>query len=225
MCEPSHSIVQFRDEDDDNNPTGPRLDMIGAPIGADSNLWDKMKKKISNWFHFSCPGFGHSETLERMTARMRLKIPQDTKYEAAWWTRSVKLDGRFYGINLNMFDCSSHREQHIEIAKAEALVAATTYANKVSIGNMTLLRQFLEISVRKSERPIAYIEQFTRMLLTKAKDQFSQKIKRLVGDNIKSRIETVIAIMMSFTRKRNLLVSEWSDDGTIWTPKAKIVLG
>jgi hypothetical protein len=206
MCEPMHSIVQFPDRDDDDNPT--KIDHITPPPGSDPSIWEKLKKKISEWYHFSCMGSGHSEALQ-VTAKARVRLPQDSKYEAAWWERKVTLDGYYYGIDFQ---------------KPYALQAATDYANKVSIGNLTLFRQFLEWSLRKSDRPNVYKEAFGLMLNPKGRDEFRKKMRMYIGTQIcQENLESAIKVLLGFTRKRDLLVPEWADDTKLWTPK--IVLG
>src|SRR5436190_15067817 len=138
MCEPNHSIVQYPDQDDGGNPTERTLDLLPKKEGWVS--W--MKKKIKNWFHFSKLGFGHSEATARLSLIGAYHFPVDTKYEAQWWIRKVQRDGAYYG---QAYDS--------EIA----LDCATEYAKLSSIGNLTLLRQFLEVSMRKSTRPESYV--------------------------------------------------------------------
>jgi hypothetical protein len=206
-----HSIVQFPDQDNDGNPTESKLDQINLADG----FWDKLKKKISSWFHFSKLGMGHSMALEHMTARMRQSIPQDTKYEVAWWIRNVKRDGLYYGNFRSEAD--------------EALQAASTYAHKTSIGNLQLLRQFLEMSMRKSMNPFSYMYTFERMLNKQGKELYNLKIRKLFGESINRlfhadiNFDTAIKLMMGFTRKRQLLVPEWADATELWLPKSNLL--
>ena len=201
MCEPSHSIVQFPDEDD-RGPTGGLIDAL-----PQEGFWERMKKRIGNWFHLSKMGRGHSETLGHLTLPGRRLLPPDTKYEAHWWERTVVLDGRFNGI---------------EFDKAWALECANEYAHQVSIGSMHQLRQYLEVSMRKSYRPSSYLTAFTQMLNAKGRDAFQVKIKHLpfihqrafyedyhIQDGF---VDKAIKVMLGFTRKRELLVPEWADD-------------
>lgn len=133
MCEPTHSIVQFPDEDDGGNPTEPRIDALPT-LAQKEGWWTWAKKKIGRFFHLSKLGNGHSETLTLITPLTHSFLPIDTKYEALWWDRTVHLDGTFHGPDFN---------------QSFALECATDYANRVSIGNLTLLRQFIEGSMKK----------------------------------------------------------------------------
>ncbi len=208
MCEPLHSIVQFPDQDDHDNPTGPMIDTI--PPNGDP-LWSKMKAKIKNWFMFSRLGFGHSESMEFLPVRLRERLPLDTKYEVQWWDRVTKLDGKYYGKD---FD------------REDALMAATTYAQRTSIGNLTLLRQFLEVSITKTSRPGAYLEQFVAILNQKGREVYNEKIRRILKAPVtwlsylgsKFQLEVATKLMLGFTRKRSLLVPEWADDAKLWLP-------
>lgn len=134
MCEPNHSIVQYPDQDDRGNPTSTMIDAI--PSNGDG-FFTWAKKKIKSWFHFSKLGKGHSEAMSTLSAWARQRLPEDTKYEAAWWARTVRLDGRYNGGH--------------EFDAAEAFNAAHEYAHRVSLGNMTLLRQFLQGSIQKTD--------------------------------------------------------------------------
>jgi len=209
MCEPNHSIVQYPDKDDDNNPTGPRIDALAPPVGTDGGYWTKLKKKVDSWFHFSYLGLGHSETIGRISTTARWMLPLDTKYEAQWWDRKVKLDGCYNGH---------------EFDKAEALESATVYASKISIGNLHTLRQFLETSMKKSEAPWRYIYNFPMMLTPAGRDLLQDKLRSALHNKTnwitsfqcQDNLDTIIKVMLGFTRKRNLLVPEWSDDGKLW---------
>lgn len=211
MCEPMHSIVQFPDQDDDGNPTGGKIDAI-----PQSGLWSWGKKKIASWFHFSKMGFGHSEAMATLTPTARWVLPPDTKYEVAWWKRQVKIDGGYSGAYHDASD---------------ALEAATEYANRTSIGNLTLLRQFVETSMRKSERPNAYYDNFHSMLTIDGRNQLGSKVRNIVGSSylteniVKSNLDKLVKIMMGFTRKRGLLIPEWADDAKLWkAPTHSIIL-
>jgi hypothetical protein len=214
MCEPHHSIVQFPDKDDNDNPTGPAVEAI--PQQAEGWFaWGR--RKLGEWFHFSKMGFGHSEALGQLCPLARRILPPDTKYEASWWDRTVRRDGPYYGRD---YDAQP------------ALDCAIQYARAVSIGNLALLRQFLDRSLRRSNRPWVYIDPFTRLLNLEGCNAFTRKLKRLLGitslsalthmlgsvaDN-KDRLDTVIKVMLGFTRRRNWLVPEWADDRALWLP-------
>jgi len=142
MCEPTHSIVQFPNNDDQGNSTEPR---VRSKLGKIAE-WGK---KIRDWFHFSTMGAGHSANLELVGAQ-EILLPSSTQYEALWWNRTVHIDGRYRGK---------------EFDKEIAGNAAHSYAKEVSIGNLTKLRMFLETSMRKSERPGMYINAFLTQML------------------------------------------------------------
>lgn len=204
MCEPSHSIVQYPDKDDDDNPTAGVIDAIPAPQEMPSSMWAKFRKKVGEWFHFSFMGHGHSESIGRMSPFARRLLPQDTKYETAWWERRVRLDGTYHGPKWN---------------QQPALEAATEYANRVCIGNMTSIRQFLELSMRHSERPYLYLERFYQMLTHQGRNSLYKRIKRLgeTGDEYEIKnLDLVIKLVLGYTRKRGLLVPEWADHGVLW---------
>lgn len=199
MCEPTHSIVQYPDQDSGGNPTDSIIKAI--PIETkDGGVWQWLRKKIGSWFHFSKLGNGHSEAIGKLTPFARRLLPDDTKYEALWWNRTVKLDGRFYGE---------------EFDKDAALQATQTYAEGVSIGSLTSLRRFLEVSMLKSERAYRYVEAFVQMLNKKGADAFNKLLKRYCFNVVDHR---VIKFVLGFTRKRELLVPEWADDTKLWLP-------
>lgn len=203
MCEPTHSIVQYPD----HNDSGDRTDSVIEAIPfdrKDGGVWQWLRKKLGNWFHFSKLGSGHSEAIERMSPFARRLLPQDTKYEALWWKRKVKLDGYYLGQ---------------EFDKEEALKCAETYANTVSIGNLTQLRQFLEFSMRKSERAWRYVEAFYQILTERGRNTFNTLLKKLFGNVVRAteqRLDPLIKFMLGFTRKRDLLIVEWADDTKLW---------
>jgi hypothetical protein len=206
MCEPTHSIVQFPDQDDDGNPTGGLVDAIPLETKGQDGFWQWMKKRIGSWFHFSRLGNGHSEALGLLTVQARRRLPADTKYEATWWNRKVHLDGLFNG---QQYDAQL------------ALDCATTYAKAVSIGGLTQLRRFLATSMKKSERPWSYAETFVQMLKMEGYNAFNKLVKKFFG-SVKqactSKLDELIKLMLGFTRKRRFLVDAWADDGKLWVP-------
>lgn len=223
MCEPTHSICQFPDQDDNGNPTGGLIDAAISSGGKDTmtqstragQVWEWTKKRFGNWFHFSKMGFGHSESVGALPMAGRMLLPDDTKYEAQWWDRTVKLDGWFHGKDYD---------------KQFALECASQYAHKVSIGSLTLLRQFLETSMRRSERPRAYLEAFVQILNTKGRSVLASKLKCLgltpqmlpisfygrCNQLLNNQVDLAIKVMLGLTRKRRLLVPEWVDDRSLW---------
>jgi hypothetical protein len=205
LCEPTHSIVQFPDQDDNQNPTGPLVEAIPLET-KDGGMWQWLRKKIGSWFHFSRLGFGHSESVGQLSLSARMRLPADSKYEALWWNRCVRLDGLFNGPHYD--------------AKP-ALECAETYAKAVSIGGLTQLRRFLETSMRKSERPWNYADAFVQMLKKEGCDAFNKMVKKFF-DNVRkacaSNLDSLIKLMLGLTRKRKLLVDVWSDDTKLWLP-------
>lgn len=212
MCEPTHSINQFPDHDNDGNPTASRIDAMPPPLGTADDIWAATRRKIGSWFHFSVMGFGHSEAMATLSAAAWNYLPPVTRYEAMWWNRTVKLDGTYYGP---------------EFDRAYALDGAKQYAHTLSIGNLTKLRQFLTTSMKRSDRPYYYIEAFKQMLTARGRDEFQAKLKRIfklknlsslfsLGDDIRNNLDGTIKTVLGFTRKRLLLVPEWADDSTLW---------
>jgi hypothetical protein len=213
MCEPTHSIVQFPNKDDDDNPTAPRIETIG-----DSGWIIWARKKIMDWFHFSKMGFGHSESLSKLTPTARSMLPINTKYETQWWIRKTIRDGRYYGLH--------------QAEAPLALECAAEYAKRVSVGNLTLLRQFLEMTMKRSEKPSEYIGPFCLMLSERGKNEFFLKMQRLLGiksfyaieGKVAHHLELIIKVMLGFTRKRDLLVPEWADDSKLWKGKIAMIV-
>lgn len=207
MCEPYHSVVQYPERDKDDNDHGPKL---SGGLGA--RALDFMKK-IKSWFHFSKLGSGHSEAI-KANRTTELWLPPETRYEVAWWERKVRIDGKYSG---HEFDAGL------------ALSCAEEYSKLVSIGDLGQLRRFLEVSLAKTDRPHGYIEAFRNILNPQGRRALEDKLKwiaqdahrwspmlRLLGDN--ENLDRVIKILVGLTRKRNLLVPEWADDESIWTP-------
>lgn len=206
MCEPYHSIVQYPERDEHDNDQGPKISGLGA------RALDFMKK-VKSWFHFSKMGSGHSEAI-RANRVTDLWLPPDTRYEVAWWNRTVKRDGAYHGHG---FDA------------VEALECAEQYAKSVSIGDLGQLRRFLSVSLVKTERPHSYVEQFRQILNPQGRRALDDKMKWIgfdegvgyrwrllvISDQVRERI---VKSLVGLTRKRHLLVPEWADDKTLWTP-------
>lgn len=208
MCEPNHSIVQYPEDRGDGNPT---MTMLEPSIGKKIL---ELGKKFWKWLHFSKLGTGHSEAIRALGSFSSL-IPQEVRYEAQWWDRTVKLDGLWHG---EAFD------------REPALAAATDYAKVVSIGSLTALRQFLDVSLRKTERIYLYTMYFLEQLLNqKGRDLANRKLKttninvclirgslgRQLGG---SQLESLIKVILGMTRRRDLLNDAWADDSSLWTP-------
>lgn len=213
MCEPQHSIVQYPDNDD-HGPTKSRLD------AAVKGLLDQ-GKRILRWFHFSKMGSGHSGATGFGRTQMR-HLPNPTSYEAMWWNRTVKRDGEFRGESFDI---------------ADALECAEEYANRTSIGDLTQLRRFLETSMQQTNQHQGYVRQFVDGMLNKeGRDSFRKRAKKALGldlanyygmsntgffrslTNDARKRNSLTKFMLGYTRKRGLLVPEWADDASIWTP-------
>lgn len=213
MCEPYHSIVQFPDQDDDGGQTETRL-QFGL-----GKLYD-IGKKISSWFHFSRMGMGHSESITDVMGRdplsigrSQLQLPPMTRYEAAWWKREVHRDGTYRG---HEFDANF------------ALEAAEAYAKKVSIGDLRMLRRFLETTLQKTDRISMYVQSFFEMLNPTGRDLLAKDLNDMFGttrwgaynlggkagrfNNATSEERaSLIRLVMGYTRRKKLLIPVWTD--------------
>lgn len=215
MCEPYHSSVQYkvnddpiiRDDDQDNNQ-----DNSGGGSTESRLQWGLGKiydwgKKIRSWFHFSSLGSGHTESIQWAKTK-HLYLPQEARYECAWWNRLVKFDsGRVFGD------------------KGDAIRAATEYSNVVCIGDIQKFRRFFETSIQKTLNPYLYFETFmVLMLTTEGRDKVHQDIIRCFGHNALQpkkpipsyKAQRIASLMLGYTRKRSLLVPEWSDCPHLW---------
>ena len=173
MCEPKHSIVQYPDNNDDDQSSG-------MPTEQRISGWGEWLRKIGRWLHLSKMGNGHSEAIKATGlvgdvkfSREELFLPKPTYYEVEWWERKLLLDGPFRGsferIGRNALDRSymAFDERAAELRRAlqqESKDAAQQYANAVSIGNMTTFRRFFTTSIAKSAEPRKYALHFELML-------------------------------------------------------------
>jgi hypothetical protein len=208
MCEPYHSIIQYPDQPDDDDRLGGGEDGGGLRIKMLLGKMTAWGKKIGKFFNYSALGNGHSEALNKLSSygAMMAYSMRLTNYEVGWWNRSVKFDGSFYGPPED---------------KELGLLSATEYAQKTSIGNLHLLRQFLEVSMQKSIRPIVYVDQFRNLLTEKGRREYDLSIRRL-GISLysfmeppKDQLDKLIKTTLGYTRKRGLLVPEWADDDSL----------
>ena len=201
MCEPAHSIVQYDPTDSDDHFGGMDMGSILSKLGSFS-------KKVGRWFHISKMGAGHSLATQ-FGRQQLLYLPEGNKYEGFWWNK-----GDFH------FDGWGDKPD------VETTQAAEEYHKRSCIGSIQLFRRFLEESMKQSERPNKYAARFVEhILLSKAKDMFVTKVNRLLPGRLKCGHNVVIAegtkerfikLVMGFTRKRGLLVPEWSQDDTFW---------
>ena len=235
MCEPMHSIVQFPTEPPEppsrggmatdvnltvqqqpvkarpwNWPSGPQLcQKIEEALKWGEGKIGDMLKKIGDFFHLSKLGTGHSGSIHYIH-KETMWLPDDTRYEAAWWNRTVKLDGEFHGK---------------EEKRGLALASASEYAKLSSIGSLSTLRKFLEMSMKKTEYIGMYIMKFIDGLIVgRHRNEVVNKVKMICDFRSWCRInvpaeklDSLIRALLGFTRKRNYLAPEWADDSVLWT--------
>lgn len=198
MCEPTHSISQFPPDDPSSGtPQGAKISALGRIM--------EFGRKIAQWFHWSKIGKGHHESFA-VNIDNRLWMPSHTKYEALWWERKVVIDGPFCGESFE---------------REEALQCASLYAQDISIGNLTVLRRFLESSLRATEVPFLYLERFFGSFLSiEGKKHAKVRLKKAVGhlelgtlrrSPSDFHLDRIIAVMMAMTRKREWLQDAWAD--------------
>jgi hypothetical protein len=224
MCEPKHSIVQYPDDDGDDQSSG-------TPTAVRISGWGEWLRKIGQWLHLSKMGKGHSEAIKTTSIEAELFLPKPTYYEVEWWQRRLLLDGPFRGT----FKRTGHNalEHHIAMHTSdaartswyrlqdEAKQAAQQYANAVSIGNMTTFRRFLTTSLQKTEEPTKYVLHFELMLNRVGRDQLARRLKEFTmrcGRVSKTNVDRITKLLLGFTRKRELLIPEWADDKGLWVP-------
>lgn len=204
MCEPHHSI----------NQVDPRDPETGDPINVDGifGTIGEWMRKVGSFFHFSKLGNGHSEAI-KFAVNHYGRVPEPTRYEAKWWDRTVHLDGSFYNRSGWYLPDEVYRKESLECAEA--------YARQVCIGDLSMLRRFLETSIKKSDHAEIYFHVFRDHMLTdKGKNIFDQKRKIINGLSIPHSVynERMTKATIGLTRKRDLLVPEWADDKKLWTP-------
>jgi hypothetical protein len=224
VCEPAHSIVQFEPPDDSSPPP--------SDGGTTPSGWKGWLKKFGGLFHLSRMGNGHSESLtfhrDQLCADMNVAEPNLiykkappflvkplAYYETNWWERKLVLDG--YGCNAT---------DPIKIQ--ESFDAAQQYASHVCLGSLHAFREFLGTSIMKSGDPISYALNFRTMLNKRGRREYEHRIKvgkiettyfklNIIKDMTKCR-DGLRRLCLGFTRKRHLLVPEWADDASLWTP-------
>jgi hypothetical protein len=237
MCEPSHSIIQYDppEFDKDGDDQGSSMSAQAGQYSRDGLLsgLGQWSKKIKGWMHLSMLGKGHSETLGARSNGLMYRYNDVFRlYEAHWWNRKVVKDGAI----------QSGSYAHNVIVTQQHLDAATNYANLVSIGNLGMLRRFLEQSLAKTDRSQTYLNQFRDGFLNvDGRIQFDKDCKEILkvspgmilgqtmrawgspvgkADSSKGRplsLESVTKFILGFTRKRKLIVPEWADDASLWT--------
>lgn len=220
MCEPMHSMIQFDDPNDkDDSDNDQSAQAGGHSFGRICGKLSQWSKKLGRWLHVSRLGFGHSETVGRLVGGNVIGWHYEegkTLYEANWATRDVKVDGRLH---------VPHYDRDIAIQRA------TEYANMVSIGNLTTLRNFLEVSLRETDRPWYYMRMMHEYMLTsKGKRAMEHDLRQKFSlksfdfDSFRSLQElqnatsrkSLTKLMLGYTRRRKLLIPAWADDGQLW---------
>jgi hypothetical protein len=252
MCEPYHSIVQYpvvdeegrsvqamlagqaedmtTKDDDEDTPEGPKG--TGSKSKPQKLSWIG---RILEWLHYSKLGSGHSEAI-RIMGRFSSLIPPETRYECAWWERTTRVDAPFARSHNNGGDYGL------------ALGAASEYAKRVCTGSLSLLRRFLEVSIRRSKFPEKYLTTVAEQLLVPSgRDEMVRRLRGALalknkynnnlwtmfgsrcynsqGTDRKTIIDRAVKVIIGITRQRKLMVSPWSDDDSLWLPDTKIILG
>lgn len=224
MCEPYGSVIQYPDYTE----TGLSVQkMLDPYVELDYLVQESHKTEekysvqtnsvlipqgiiIGSHIHYAKMGKGHSEALRKLGIRSNL-LPVDTKYEISWWERKLSIDGPFHGID-----------------KEDAFESCEVYSDRICTGHIKKLRQFLEVSMMKSDRPCVYFEQFKHLFTKKGYLEFEDKLKFIFnfkkGASVDSRLLitnkniliSIINAALGITRKRGLLVPEWSDEDKLW---------
>ena len=203
MCEPSHSITQYPDDDQGGGqgPTITRLQMGLKKVG-------KALKKIGKFFHLSRMGTGHSESAEWAFTN-KIVLPKATLYEGYWWDRRFSIDGAFRFHSSLIHD---------------AFNSAKEYHERVVFQNIQSFRRFLEDSLRATDRVQAYTDRLRLFVFNESGKRELDSRLRLAGvtPNISSRTmsaqtkEHLINAVMGITRKRKWFKSHFADDDQLW---------
>jgi len=202
MCEPFHSTVQYHIDDDPTSQGGGSTESrLQWGLGK---IYD-WGKRIRSWFHFSSLGSGHTESIQWARTK-ELYLPREARYECAWWNRQVVFDtGKIHGDT------------------SDALDAAREYSNVVCIGNIQKFRRFFEVSIDNTKQHREYFALFLdRMLTYEGRDKAYAEMQRCFGKYFKistmsnSLVQPIKKLLLGYTRKRSLLVPEWSDCPELW---------
>lgn len=216
MCEPSHSIIQYQDSDDQTPFSGSSSgrSIIASALGNAVGVSLDFGKKILRWFHYSKMGNGHSEALSLATNAAHLLDRYITRYEGHWWNRSTTLDGSFRGES---FD------------KAEALSCAEMYSRRICYGDLPTLRRFLESSLKSTDNIMSYVISFELLLTKSAFADLGSKLKRSLNTNLvwntphaqlSAHRNSITKLLLGYTRRRRMLQSPWADDAALWIPSS-----
>lgn len=217
MCEPFGSIVQYPEHDDHGTPVAEAIKrVIVEPqniILPPSGIVIPHGSSIGRHLHFARLGKGHSETQTAVFGRntnLHL-LPADTKYEASWWNRKFRTDGRYNGVAFEA---------------ADAFESAQEYANRIALGHIRKLRNFLEISILNTDVPYLYFDRSKHLLNSKAWLDFEKKISYALGKgasilDIRGGLDAdlkrqVISALIGLLRNRKNVVPEWADVSSLW---------
>lgn len=245
MCEPHQSIVQFNDDDYNNGQGGKPCHWAGRIAGAIKQYG----KQIGRFFHITQFGSGHSRIMaeKKITTVASFSLhsnldPPHVKWEMLWPQRKMVFDSAIITnpddlsvYNSCLSNCYTLYSARTKIADLEdRRLKARKYSEDTATGTMGKLRQFLNLSIRKSGEPEKYVVNFFEMLtksgivslekkiiaITGMKkdfsmfERFSWKLKKHLKD--KRTLESVIKVILGYTRRRNFLTPEWADDTKLW---------
>ncbi len=206
MCEPSHSVVQFPDHNDDGDFQGTKVESLLGKV-------TRWTQKILSFTHLSRYACGHSENFTNTVNFYHLNRVQYWQYEGHWWNRNF------------IIDMGKPHEEAVDTAKY--------YSDLLVTGSLGNFRRFFEESTKKTEYKNNYFHAFfDKMLNQKGRQHATGHLKRFFGINgfsfgaviREGKTEQLTKFFMGYTRKRNLLVPEWADDPKLWTPKQDIVM-
>ena len=151
MCEPAHSIVQIDLE---------RFTEEGI-VSRDEVLAHLPQfTRISNFLHFSKPGYGHSQAL-RLTKTTARWVPSYADWDGLWWTGD--LDRGFVS--------------NISLLNEEARDCATKYHRNCCTANVKTFRRFMEECLLNSN-PRNYINRLSVMLRMHKYEQMIRKLQK-----------------------------------------------
>lgn len=234
ICEPHFSFIQLLHSGEERNTN---QILFGNEI-ANSDL---PTAEINDYLHYCSLGSGHTGAYTKLSHQAGHRDNQKNDYECAWWERKVKLDGGFYHPDLRVvnyfggpysFEDTSFakirtNQRLAETYRKESMEAAIQYANRVAIGTLPQLRNFLETSIKKSNRVSSYFYNFPSMLNEKGKQDYENRLKKILGKKTifqefdhfaqcSKRGESVTKTMLGMTRRRQFLIPEWADDDALW---------
>ena len=185
MCEPAHSIVQYKDpndwKDDDSGDNDSRGESAQSIKSSYAGQFKKWLKKFGTFCHLSTMGKGHSGAIHAKDASLftrQYMEPDHAKFETIWWQRNLVIDT--HSSYMRQMICGKHDMPSDGILPVEA---AREYADAVCIGSVSTLRRFLEASMRNTDKPMAYAEKFVKCILAK-RDRKVQAKFRSIDQNL-----------------------------------------